>query len=121
MEIEQIARVCHETNRAFCQTIGDQTQKPWDEAEQWQKYSAIEGVVFAISTPGAPASTQHDAWCADKVKDGWVWGAEKNAALKTHPCLVPYEQLPVEQRLKGYLFKAVVSAFVQANLEEPLV
>ena len=117
LDNEQIARVCHETNRAFCETIGDNTQKPWHEAEQWQRESAIRGVTFALSAPNAPASTQHDAWCADKVKDGWVWGVEKNTVLKTHPCLVPYEKLPVEQRLKDYLFKAVVSAFVQAGQE----
>jgi hypothetical protein len=31
---EQIARVAYEANRAYCRTIGDDSQKPWDEAEQ---------------------------------------------------------------------------------------
>ena len=117
LDNEQIARVCHETNRAFCETIGDNTQKPWAEAERWQRESAIQGVTFAISTPDAPASAQHDAWLKDKTAAGWVFGEVKDAAAKTHPCCVPYEQLPVEQRLKDYLFKAVVSAFVKASEE----
>ena len=117
MDILQVARVCHETNAAFCRTIGDNTQKSWDEAEEWQRSSAIRGVQFSIETPDAPASAQHDAWLEDKKRDGWVYGVEKNSVLKTHPCCVPYEKLPVEQRLKDYLFKAVVSAFVKASKE----
>jgi hypothetical protein len=116
--MEQIARICHETKRAYCETIGDATQKPWDEAEQWQRDSAIKGVSFAISTPNAPASTQHDAWLADKQKDGWKYGPVKDAAKKEHPCFVPYNQLPAEQRTKDYLFKAVVGAFSAQIKEE---
>lgn len=117
MDNEQVARICHETNRAFCLTIGDNTQKSWDEAEQWQRDSAINGVAFAIANPGAPASEQQEAWLRDKAVGGWKYGAVKDASMKEHPCMVPYSKLPVEQRLKDYLFKAVVSAFLQAEAE----
>jgi hypothetical protein len=115
MNVSQIANVCHEANRAYCETIGDESQKPWQEAEQWQRESAIKGVEFALSNPDAPASAQHDAWLADKERDGWKYGAVKNPETKEHPCFVPYDQLPAEQRVKDYLFKAIVSAFRQAE------
>lgn len=111
----QIAQVCHETNAAFCRSIGDDSQKSWDSAEQWQRDSAIRGVAFALSNPDAPASAQHDAWLADKEKDGWVWGNVKDGLLKTHPCMVAYNRLPFDQRVKDHLFKKVVSAFVEAS------
>jgi hypothetical protein len=114
LNIGIIARVAHETNRAYCFGIGDNSQKRWDEAEQWQRDSAVKGVEFALANPDGPASAQHDAWLADKVRDGWVYGVEKNAELKTHPCLVPYLELPLEQRVKDYLFRHVVAAFVDA-------
>ena len=117
MNVTQVAKVCHETNKAYCDSIGDHSQKPWGEAEEWQRQSAIKGVEFTLANPNAPASSQHDAWCADKVADGWAWGTEKDAAIKTHPCLVPYGDLPVEQRTKDHLFKAVVRAFVEAGGE----
>lgn len=117
MNIEQIAQVCHATNLAFCESIGDDSQKPWDLARQWQRDSAIKGVEFALANPNAPASAQHNAWVTDKAMDGWIYGKEKDPTLKTHPCMVTYEELPVEQRLKDYLFKAIVSAFVQAENE----
>ncbi len=115
MNLMHIAQVCHEANRAYCQTIGDQTQRAWEEAEEWQRQSAVNGVEFALANPCAPASGQHDAWLADKKKDGWKFGPVKDPAKKEHPCMVPYEQLPVEQRLKDHLFHNIVRAFTQAE------
>lgn len=44
MNAEQIAQIVHEANRAYCATIGDFSQAKWDEAPDWQKASAIDGV-----------------------------------------------------------------------------
>lgn len=110
MEIEDIAKVCHETNKAFCETLGDTSQKPWDESPEWQKKSAIAGVLFNIDNPDAPASASHDSWLAVKEADGWKYGPVKDAEKKEHPCFVPFEELPVEQQAKDHLFKAVVKA-----------
>jgi len=114
MNIEQVATICHETNKAFCHSIDDHSQKSWAEAEEWQRQSAVKGVEFAIANPEAPASAQHDAWFSDKERDGWKFGPLKNPATKEHPCMVPYSQLPLDQQLKDHLFKAIVRAFVEA-------
>lgn len=62
---------------------------------------------------------------AEKIKDGWVYGDVKDPELKTHPCLVPYNELPVEQKTKDTLFinivHAVVKAIPQDMLQENLV
>lgn len=97
-------------NRAICEAAGDTSQKPWDQAEAWQRDSAIAVVRFAVENPNAPASAVHDAWMADKIADGWRYGEVKDATAKTHPCLVPYEALSFEQRAKDYAFRAVVAA-----------
>ncbi len=47
MTIESIAKICHEANRAYCATIGDASQLPWEESPDWQRQSAINGVKFA--------------------------------------------------------------------------
>lgn len=111
LDVQQIACICHETNRAYCQTIGDDSQKSWEEAEQWQRDSAIKGVQFSLENPHASASAQHESWLAEKERDGWKYGLVKDAEKKEHPCFVPYDQLPMEQRLKDHLFKAIVRAF----------
>lgn len=108
--LEAIARVCHEANRAWCLALGDTSQKPWDEAEPWQRDSAILGVEFVLSHPAAGDSAQHDHWSDHKVREGWVWGPVKDSEAKTHPCLVPWSELPVEQQAKDRLFRAIVVA-----------
>lgn len=106
--IMAIAIACHQANKAWCEANDDFSQKDWNEAEDWQRDSAIKGVEFAINNPDAPASAQHDAWSADKLNDGWVYGEVKDAEKKTHPCLVPFEQLPEFQQKKDKLFRAIV-------------
>ncbi len=108
--IELIARICHETNRAWCEAIGDHSQKPWDQAEDWQRESAIAGVKFALRNCLAPESAQHDAWMADKLRAGWRYGPVKDADKKEHPCILPFDQLPPEQQAKDKLFRGIVYA-----------
>jgi len=108
--VVEIAKVCHEANRAYCEALGDTSQKPWDQAEQWQRDSAINGVEFKLANPDAPESAQHDAWLADKARDGWKFGAVKDSVKKEHPCFVDYDELPEEQKAKDALFCGVVNA-----------
>ena len=44
------------------------------------------------------AKNVHDTWVASRKAEGWVKGPERNDKLKTHPCLVPYEELPESER-----------------------
>jgi len=110
MRIELIAYVCHEANKAYCESIGDYTQKHWQDAEPWQVISAIKGVEYALNHIDAPASAQHEAWLQAKQLDGWTYGPVKDVAKKEHPCMVPYRELPVEQQIKDSLFQAIVWA-----------
>ncbi len=116
--IEWVASVCHEANRAICEASGDMSQKPWTEAEDWQKESAIKGVIFTLKNRDAPASAQHEAWMADKLADGWTFGDVKDAQAKTHPCIVPYDRLPFEQRVKDHVFRAIVKGMFDGAEKE---
>ncbi len=112
MDYQIIAKACHEANKVWCESDGDFSQKHWDDAEQWQRDSAIDGVRFAVYNPDAPDSAQHDAWSNFKMKDGWVYGEVKDGEKKTHPCLVPFDQLPKFQQKKDILFKSIVKALI---------
>lgn len=52
----------------------------------------------------------HDNWLKEKQADGWVYGEEKNLLIKTHPCILPYNELPEFQQKKDLLFSAIVDA-----------
>ena len=104
-----IARVCHEANRALQTIQGDPVVSPtWDEAPDWQRASAVDGVAKALA--GATPEQLHESWCAFKAADGWRFGSVKDAGRKTHPCLVAYDQLPADQRVKDRIFAAIVGA-----------
>ena len=85
MDMDQIARVCHEVNKAYCKALGDNSQPTWEDAPEWQRSSARMGV--DLHTMGN-------------------FGPE----AKTHPCIVPFADLPREQQAKDYIFRAVVHA-----------
>lgn len=105
-----IAKICHQANKSWCEVTGDNSQKDWDEAEDWQRESAIKGVAFKIANPDAGHDAQHNSWMQEKVDAGWVYGDVKDAEAKTHPCIVPFEQLPEFQQKKDALFCAIVEA-----------
>jgi len=93
--IEACARAAHEANRAYCIGIGDYSQPSWDDAPDWQRSSARDGVTGALD------------------------GATKDPDVKTHPCMVEYAELPPAQRKKDHIFIAVVNAVAEA-LDEAL-
>ncbi|MCP5244864.1 MAG: hypothetical protein H6937_02390 [Burkholderiales bacterium] len=110
MEKAFIARVCHEVNRAYCQSIGDDSQPSWEDAPEWQKKSAMNGVEFHLNNPDAGPDHSHNEWMKEKAADGWKYGLVKKPETKEHPCFVPYDELPVEQKSKDFIFRGIVHA-----------
>lgn len=109
ISIENIARTAHQANKAFCEAMGDYSQKDWEDAPEWQRGSAINGVKFHIDNPGAKDSHSHTEWMQEKHATGWKYGPVKDEEKKEHPCMVPFEELPKHQQAKDALFGAVVS------------
>lgn len=111
MDFQRTAKVCHEVNKAFCESIGDQSQPDWENAPQWQKDSALAGVKAHVeSNFTMKPEDSHVSWLKQKELDGWKFGEIKDPVAKTHPCFRPYSELPAEQKTKDFLFKAVVHA-----------
>lgn len=46
----------------------------------------------------AMAKNVHEVWAQTRISQGWSYGSERNDELKQHPCLIPYEELPEEER-----------------------
>jgi hypothetical protein len=108
-----VAEVAHEANRAYCLCMGDISQVPWAEAPAWQRESEIAGVRFHMRNPDASPEDSHKSWLKEKADAGWCYGPMKDVDKKEHPCFVPYEHLPVEQRAKDYIFSAVVKTMLK--------
>lgn len=44
------------------------------------------------------AERAHDIWALGRMKEGWIYGPNRNDELKHHPCLVPYADLPDSEK-----------------------
>jgi RyR domain len=44
------------------------------------------------------ARNAHEIWAQKRMQDGWVYGPQRDDAMRTHPCLVPYDQLPESEK-----------------------
>ena len=91
-------------------SIGDDSQKSWQDAPQWQRDSAISGAEYARANPNAKPEDSHENWFREKTLAGWRYGPVKDEAKKEHPCMLLYQHLPEEQRRKDALFLAIVRA-----------
>ncbi len=44
------------------------------------------------------AENAHEIWARQRITDGWHYGPKRDDARKEHPCLVPYDQLPEDEK-----------------------
>jgi hypothetical protein len=115
MTPEQIAEAAHEMNRLWCRAHGDMSHLPWADAPDWQRESILAGVQAIIANPYLTPCQSHRNWMDRKIADGWTWGEVKDVDAKTHPCIMPYEDLPDEQRAKDLIFTEVVKTLLAAT------
>lgn len=109
LRVRLIAAVCHEANRVYCASLGE-SQPPWSEAPPWLTESVINGVEFHLKNPDAGDAASHENWLRYKELDGWKYGVVKDPEKREHPCMVPFDALPIEQQRKDRLFRAIVHA-----------
>ena len=104
--IDLAARTAHTINNAYREALGELPKPDWDRCDEALKDSARNGVEGIVK--GHTPAQSHENWMAFKASQGWRYGAEENAELKTHPNMVAYEQLPPSQRIKDTIFFSVV-------------
>lgn len=111
--LEAAARVAHEVNRAYCLTLGDESQAPWEATPEILKDSVRSGVKMVLKEPWRTPEESHNSWMTYKLKEGWRYGPEKDLSAKEHPCLLPYSELPPEQKMKDENFLMAVRMVAQ--------
>jgi hypothetical protein len=109
--LEQIAQVAHAANNAYRTMLGEETKPEWSEATQEHRDSMVAGVNSVLVNLDITPEKQHQNWMERKQAEGWTYGPEFNEADKTHNCLVEYDKLPEEQKVKDRIFRGVVNAF----------
>ena len=46
----------------------------------------------------ALARNTHEVWAAGRIREGWTYGPVRNDARRETPCLVPYDELPENEK-----------------------
>jgi hypothetical protein len=44
------------------------------------------------------AANNHDVWASERIDEGWKYGPARDDEAKTHPDLVPYEDLDESEK-----------------------
>lgn len=103
------AELAHELNRAIRLFVDPEDNTPnWANAPQDQIDSTLDGIKFVTENPDATPEQQHEQWSKFKTESGWVYGPVKDEVKKTHPCLVPYNELDAFDRIKDTIYGTAV-------------
>lgn len=105
--IEIAAKTAHNVNNAYRAGIGEVVKPAWDDCPEELKKSTRRGVIGIIYEGKTPEQS-HEGWLQFKAEHGWSYGEVEDAEKKTHPCMRPYADLPLAQRLKDALFFCTV-------------
>lgn len=44
------------------------------------------------------AENVHEVWAKARMDEGWTYGEKRDDIHKKHPCLVPYDEFPEEEK-----------------------
>ena len=64
--------------------------------------SRIEVPKDLLALAESLARNVHENWALERINQGWNYGAERNDAQKLHPCLIPFDELPEDEKKFDY-------------------
>lgn len=145
---ELVARTIHEEYVGLQKKAGATPEtnpsiRPWDELPRRLKESNLRQVediwkalhivncaiglstnsreplfVFTNSEVEFLAEREHERWMQERVKKGWIYHRVRNDQERIHDCIVPWEQLPEDQREKDRnAVRALPGVLAKVNLK----
>ena len=115
---EQAALVCHAAHCAL-QAVQDQvlpSSVNLDDLSVEVRRIVIEGVRAARQ--GETPEQLHERWVRAMAALRWTWGPERDPENKRHPNMVPFWDLPPDERDKDELFAANAAVLVRSRCRD---
>lgn len=81
-------------------------QEIFDDAQRQRRITALQDCALHATSD----AERHLSWVKMHEESGWVYGPQFDPEKKTHPNLLPWEQLPITTRSKARIFAMVANA-----------
>lgn len=107
--IELILTVLHNAN-AVLKKLNNEKHEELADMEPARRASIKEAIKHALENDTSPEES-HNKWLATQEALGYKYGIEIDRVNLLHPCMMPYENLPAEQKLKDDMFVAIIQSF----------
>jgi len=108
--MENIAKAIYEATRL--EAIWSKRSiipEEWGKRDEKFRKQMTDTVNWYLSMDELPTPEQaHNSWMESYFKMGWKYGKERDVVKKTHPDLVPFDELPRDERDKDAIFLALV-------------
>lgn len=84
--------------------------EPWDERDQVFRDQMVEVVDRYCQMDKLPTPEEaHNSWWDKYIEMGWAYGEVRDPVAKTHPDMVPFDELGYEEQIKDAVFLAFVA------------
>lgn len=108
---EDITRIAYEANMRLGILTGS-VMPAWDDVPAEERLLFAEGVKLHIARPKRTDKEIHDDWLKTMYQAGWTHGSAKDSLLKTHPSIVPFEELSLLEKIKDRLHANIVESLL---------
>jgi len=112
MNLTHVAAAYWAAYQVILDAMGGLPAPPWLAADNSKREQLVNGVIFHTENPNAAPADSHEHWRKYMEARGYQYGDEFNVKEKTHPAMIPFDQLPPEIKITHHLFAAVCKALI---------
>ncbi len=107
---EKIAKLIYEATRMEAEwSKRSIVPEEWENRDEKFRNQFVDIIGKYLSLDKLPTPPEaHDSWMEAYFKMGWKYGKARNVEKKTHPDLLPFDELPQDERDKDAIFLAFV-------------
>lgn len=107
---ERVAKAIYEATRIEARwSERSIVPEKWEDRDEKFRKNMVDIVVKYLAMDKLPTPEEaHDSWTEAYLKMGWKYGKARDIVKKTHPDMVPFNDLPKDEKDKDSIFLSFV-------------